>query len=92
MTEADMYQKIFDMKNELDGCFIAFVLYLFSKDLLTKLLKESLFEFEPVEVDSVLSAAVEVGFNVSVGNINGGLYAKYNGCIGDPSNLYNNSL
>ena len=81
-----MYQKIFDMKNDLDGCFTAFVLYLFSNDLLTKLLKESLFTFESVNVDPVPLVAVAVGFNVSVGNINGGLYAKYKGCNGAPLN------
>lgn len=81
-----MYQNISDMKNDLDGLFTALVLYLFSKDLLTKLLKESLFDFESVAFVFVLLVAAAVGFNVSVGNIIGGLYAKYKGCIGAPLN------
>jgi hypothetical protein len=33
-------------------------------------------------------AVVLVGFSVCVGNIIGGVYTRYNGCMGLPSNLY----
>ena len=55
----------------------AFVLYWFSKDLLALRRNEDF-----------VSDARSVGFKAVVGNISGGLYAKYKGCIFSPSNWY----
>ncbi|KAH3667076.1 hypothetical protein WICMUC_005423 [Wickerhamomyces mucosus] len=79
MTPAAKYHHKSTLKSFLR---IAVVLPLFSKLLLILFLNLLLDEVD----DAWVTSFVDVGFKVSVGSINGGLYAKYNGWITDPSN------